>query len=390
MGNPLNTGLPPPQAARSGDAIGDARFFPESANGVTTSEGAEWLRTGLAVPAANYPVAANLEHLKVIGVPVTNATTVVVTQVADNGAGTIVAAYGDPNNVLVSTDYGASWNTVAHNCSGNNATAVVWTGNRFIVGTMSMAASRLAYSMTGTTFIAGGNGPAGTHTGFTMRAAWNGAVALFVLQSSAPTSCACTTVDGITVTIRNLPAALGAQPAIACGGGMFFVLQGSATAYTTPDGFNFTGRILPGPAYQIAYLNGLWLILSGSVYYTTLDAVAYVPRSFPVVGAYTGGSSGRLSFDANRIYLGVLNHAVVLWTIDGVFWRLRWVSQKPANNAVWHVHSGRWLLSSVGGGATILRMQDFMNADYVGTGQTCYADGAGSAASASPMYVRLK
>jgi hypothetical protein len=359
--------------------IGGLRWCPESGTDITDGDGTYYLRTGLAVAIGSYTEAATKEHLKVSGIAATNSTAVGVTQVADNGAGTIVACYGHATNVLVSTDYGATWAAVAHALGGGTAVGVVWTGTRFIVSGNTTTNMYTSYSTTGASFTVG-TSQAAAATADTARGAWNGAVALFA--AAGGTAAAFTTTNGTALTARTLPASLGA-PNIIVGGSTFFIVHGSATAYSTSDGSSFTSRTLPATGSRAAYIGALWVVVrSSSTYYTSPDLTTWTAREFP-----STTDPGNLTFDSSRAYASLAG--AIYWTTDGISWKVRWPSVQ-AGASGWYCHAGICLLNYTGStSSTILRIPAWATADYVGTGSLIKTN-TSSGLSYAYGYVRLK
>lgn len=114
--------------SNGGTQVGDFVAMPDVGQLVTRISGDKLLRTGSVALAANYPVAATLDYLKCTGTASTQTTAISTnyTDIATDGAGRWVIAYANGINVLVSTDNGATFATVAHN-AGGAVTSVCYT-----------------------------------------------------------------------------------------------------------------------------------------------------------------------------------------------------------------------------------------------------------------------
>ncbi|HEY9101092.1 JAB domain-containing protein [Chitinimonas sp.] len=186
--------------------IGETIFAPESGSCIYDPESNRfWLRSGTVALSSLYPRAAGKDHLMVHGIAqITLPASVGVTGFAHNGAGTAIACYGDSINVLRTSDYGASWNLVAHGISGTPVTDVCWNGVRFIAVGNVTGNYNLGWSTTG---AAGSwtslGGPSLTSaTADTARIQWNGSIALGVVSGDTK---AFTTADGTVPVSRVLP-----------------------------------------------------------------------------------------------------------------------------------------------------------------------------------------
>ena len=133
--------------------IGSMEYWAEAGATINQPDGSEWLRTGTVKSATGYTVAASLEHLKVSGVPVTLPAAVSAYQIATDGAGTFVVAYGSSSNLLVSTNGGATWGTVSHGL-GSDCYGVAYGGGVFVTacgtGTTASFASATPAAVTST------------------------------------------------------------------------------------------------------------------------------------------------------------------------------------------------------------------------------------------------
>lgn len=178
--------------------VGTLQYMSDAGTLIVFPDGAEWLRSGTVASAASYPAAATCGHLRVIGNPAAgwpdNAT---CSQVAENGAGTIVACY-DNANVAVSTDWGRTWTTVPANLDGGClASGVCWNGTVFIVVGRVTTTLYFATSTDGLIFAASHTNTTNVdnYSGSDARILWNGSIAVVALVQSTADYIH-TTIDG--------------------------------------------------------------------------------------------------------------------------------------------------------------------------------------------------
>ena len=143
---------------RTGTSIGDIVSLPTDVNLFTNNTtGNKYLKTGTLAAASLYPVAAKLKHLFALGTTtVTLPVSIIPTGWARNGS-TIVITYGN-TSVLVSTNDGLSFSTVASNLAGGSqATDVVYNPavGRFILVGNDAINYYMSYSTTGSSFTTG-------------------------------------------------------------------------------------------------------------------------------------------------------------------------------------------------------------------------------------------
>lgn len=195
--------------------LGDPTFYPESGTMITKPNKEVWLRSGTVAASSLYPAAASVEAVMCHGAAsVTLPTAAAITGFAHNGAGTAVAAYGDATNVLVTTNYGASWANVAHS-NANPVKDVCWNGTQFITAGNSTSALTCSYSVAAAVFTAGGSAAGTTLTANTVRITWNGSIALLA-AAAGTASAAATTTSGVTLTARTLSVAPSTSINVLC------------------------------------------------------------------------------------------------------------------------------------------------------------------------------
>jgi len=384
------------QVLGGNEPIGVDKFFADSGTSITEESGAFWLRSGLAATAASYPRAAALEHCKISGIAATNATSMTVRQVADNGAGVIVATYtGAGANVLVSTDDGLTYSVVA---SGHphNVTGVIYNGTRFIIVGNSGSEIVTRYSTNGTSWSAGGTQSQSGGTSGTAKIAWNGSLAYGLVDGSTGAGTAFTTTDGVTLTARVSPS-VASWSALIAGGSTFLLVQPTTSAATTTTGASYTAVTLPVSGTMAAYLGGTWMVKTDgpNTYYTSTDLTTFTLRQIP--GAATNITNCRaLTFDSSRVYAGMINNAPnsglpgIMWTDDLIGWKMRGLTAPLGSNTTWHCHAGKYFFPrGDNNSSTILRTADFSIADYVGAALMTTSGAVHINAAPSVIYRKL-
>lgn len=380
-----------------GDQIGDMQFFPETGTLITKPNGSQWLRTGMpGIAPGTYTIAAAQESLKISGITATNSTSVSATQIADNGAGTYVMAYGDTTNVLVSTNSGATWTTAAHGVA-QAVTGVCWNGTRFICVANTATSFFGGFSTNGTSWTAGTNsGGAGMAAG-TARIIWNGTIAIAAAGGSAVTQAA-TTPDGSAFTARSVTTTMGTAVAMELGasGTVIAYSTSSGNGNSTTNGTAWTTRAAPtgvGSPFSITYsaASGLYLFsTTSSAYYTSPDLTTWTPRTFPTTT--TGlGSGSKITGDNSRFYAGAPSATApaFYWSSDGVTWNRRWTAMNPPTSSGWYVYKGLILANPGTASTTIAYMTSFTTPDAIGSAVNVLINDTASPSQAVG-YLRIK
>lgn len=387
--------------------VGSFSFFPESGSKIISTSGEEWLRSGVISSPSGYAIAAAIEEMKVSGVAqVALPASVSVTSIASNGAGTFVAAYGDTTNVLVSTNGGVSWSTVAHNVAGSTAvTGVAYGGGRFVVVGNSAAVIRFAYSTTGTSFTTGATpGTITSGSAGTASIAHDGS-GLFLAAVTGTGNTAVTTVDGTSASSFVITGALTA-PKVAHNGTNWLVTSTTAGQYyTSPDGVTFTNQTGAAGAVSVGSVGGLFVSVpaSGVAYYTSSTGAtsSWTARSIPGIAAtwpsgLQFGAAAKITYASGKLFVGIDSPSggspVVMWTSDGLSWSRRWTSiAAPGASSGWIVgYDGtKAVFMPTTSSAVATYTADFATADFIGAAETCAA-GHVSGSHYLVGYVRIK
>jgi hypothetical protein len=386
--------------------IGDMRGDTEMGGLVVDPEdGTSWARTGTLFPAAAYPKAAKNPRTMVNGIAITLPTLVNITGIADNGAGTIVAAFGS-NLVMYSTDNGVTWNTV----SGGNAnlvTDVAWcaAAGRFInVGnsatdvTVSWSATGVTGWTTGVAFTAS----LSTGTAGTARIKSDGSTCVIAAKHNG--SFLFTTVNGASGFTRTTASAFaGGQPYItvlpSLGATRWLVVQNNGNGgfqSVAADGSGTWASMnisAIGNICGLASGNGIFVAFadSQSSYATSINGTTWTTRGLPFANPgnaladgllpYTGGGGSWVKFDGFRFVTDcgatqatAVAQGLFAYSTDGINWTSRQltVGATGAINNKFGVYStGSNLFAYYnGGGAGLTTAQYSFNwatsCDYVG------------------------
>jgi hypothetical protein len=347
--------------------IGDVTL--QAATGTSYEKGAQfYLRTGFFVDKAPFPAAAANERCKVTGLSVTLPLAVQVYESAHDGAGTIIVAYGD-TNVLRSTDWGATWATVATGMSAS-AVSVVRAGTRFIVAGNTSTTIETRRSNDGSAWSSGGTVTSSSMEANSVTGAWNGTIAMFVARNNA--TAALTTPDGAALTQRTLPSAL--QTSFIAAKGTTFILGAASggNSYLTDTGapgsfatVTFTSTTLPGQPVDCVVVGGVAILAGQSAdqgYATSTDLTNWTRRRLPASFGARGVGLRPLTADGSRAYWGGANTAA--WTADGLSWTVRPLT---ATANTWHVIAGRAVVPTGNQSPLALKTADWAVADFVGS-----------------------
>lgn len=341
------------QVLGGGSEVGDLRFDTERGSKFTR-KGRVWSRCGTVYPFGPYPEAAADTGLMVNGLLSTLPGNVNVTGWATNGSGTIVAAYGDASNVLVSTNNGQTWANVAHNCGGVPVTDVVYNASvtKFVgVGNAGTTTLSACSSTTGASgWTAGGTSSVTSAAPNTARAACDGTNVLIVCQSSS-TAAAATTTNGTALTARTLSSAPTSQPLIAVlpslGATRWLIgyngtswnqsSTSGATAFTTvtfPSGITIVG-LAAGNGVILAFAAGV------TTYYTSATGAtsSWTRRGLPGFAVSSNSTDNFVpaaaiganwcSFDGTRFVTGTASstssapQGLFGYSTDGLDWVTR-------------------------------------------------------------------
>jgi len=305
--------------------IGDAEYIPDSGSVYKRITGDELLRSGTVRLASNYPLAAKVESLMVHGAGIVTlpGSFSKITGYAHNGSGTIVVCYNDVTNVLVSTNYGATWSLVPHNLGGAMpAYSADWTGTKFIVaGGQNTTTIRTSYSTSGAAFTAGGTVTVADNFGVGVRIKSDGTTSVMTGGSSSTTQVV-TTVDGVTLTTKTIPTTTFAGVPIilnlpSLGANRWLICSvGSTTAIrsTAADGSAWESVTLPAAFVSLSAGLGMFVGATVNSVYTSATGATGSWTEIPLPGMYPVSSTNvasyslineqSLMFDGTRFIIG--------------------------------------------------------------------------------------
>lgn len=368
--------------------IGGIIFDTDVGTTLTRPDGSVFLRTGTIATTASYPLAAKQQGLQVNGLPATNSQSFLCSGAATNGSGTWVLATAFTSVVLVSTDHGHTWTSVAHN-NANVCSDVVWTGSRFVVFGNNTAAITASYSTTGTSgWTAGGSssisGSAGTAN--TAKAAHDGTNGVVVVQCSATNGAIATFTDGTTLTARNAAVAPSQQPQIAVlpslGATRWIITSGGASSYnlsSAADGSAYTSQTSPATStFGIAAGNGVIVWSAGHTYYTSTNATTWTTRTFSYSTSFAGAMAFSSPYNKNGVMFDGSNFLIssqsassglFAYSSDGVSWQNRATLAIGNANPLALSGAGNLIIVPAGGAvnSNILYSSSWLTScDYVG------------------------
>ncbi|WP_374353708.1 hypothetical protein [Chitinimonas sp.] len=271
--------------------IGAGLLLPEMGAGpYKLSDGGIYLRSGTAVPAANYPAAAQSDLLKVYGIQQNGLPTpVVASSWATNGAGIfVVVSAGNftGQQIIVSRDNGQSFQNASVNFALGNAPVsdVAWSAalNLFIAVGSYQNAILVSTSPDAVTWS-----QAATISGTTIygpRIAVNGAVIAIAanqndLNPQTQVWRSSNAVNWSQAALAQTISSNGIALQLVATGGRFFLVGGRSNGsavlgYQSTDGTTWTNASLPDYSIQNARIcagGGVFLFARFSQLWTSTD-----------------------------------------------------------------------------------------------------------------------
>jgi hypothetical protein len=344
------------QFTGGGSEIGDFVSMPDVGALIQKPSGQNWLRTGSVATASSYPLAT-MDYLKCTGAASTQAANLgsIYTDIATNGAGTWVIAYGNNTNVLYSTDNGATWATVAHN-AGGNVTSVCWNA-------------------TNSLFVCAGNGATvfytSTQTAASVGSAWTARTGSAITSGTSDTALvrasstevvmtcgggttgnASRSTNGISWTAANFTSApysvIANASLVSLGSGIWVAIGGGATAnQRSTDGGATWSNVAAGTAAQsCAFGAGICVAFENTgLLYTSANGATgtWTNRG----NQFAGFKAAFVMFDGTRfiaqlrsIFISASDMPVYAYSTDGLTWSVRNFLNKSWSNSVQtRVHS---------------------------------------------------
>lgn len=382
------------------DAIGTVKFFPLMGSVMITPDGQEWLKTGLAKDKTNYPIAAATPSCQVVGNSAPSYTGGDILSSATNGTGTIVIVptTGDGTNLWVSTNYGATWTTVAHNLAqpaksvaynGTTWVVVANTSSNLVVSTSTNPASTWTLAGNVLTIQGGGASPN------TASVCWDSTNSRFVAVTAggSVTNAAGYSSNGTTWTGVNLSIALNGTTSIAVNGSTILACcYGSGnvnksvnggTSWTTPasGGTNLSNVVAAsGKFFRTGSTTG--------IYYTT-DGVAWTAGVITEAGVYTNTDKQSLCSDGTSVFFSAASAKFIGSTTDGVTFTFKGANFNQASGSS-IACGGTNKLFCYGASTTNLYTQNFNTCDYIGSVHAIYHSTTTYTNQQLVAYVRIK
>lgn len=342
----------------AGMPVGSFSYAPIDNPLLTMADGTQWLRSGLAVASAGYPVAASLVHMRAHRF--TRAATQIssISAIATDGAGTfVIAASGDSTNVFVSTDNGQTWTARAHNLglSGSGVAAVVWTGARFVVvGNDGAPSVNAATSTNGTAWTLSTVASSGLSAvaGGSVDMCWNGTNVVVMVHGQDATHTIYTSPTGLsgTWTARTIPASSAPNISSRIAGAAFCTVYTYANGasgnvcYSTDGGLTWTlgtGHLPGSPvAGSKPMVGASWaaVVTAGgaTVHYATALGAAW-----PQVAMSTSISAQRILPGSGGVWTSSNSAGQVLVTTDAINWTAQ-VGAETDSSKPLPAGSARW------------------------------------------------
>lgn len=374
--------------------IGSMQAMPARAALLTLGDGSKWLRSGYLAPAASYPTAAALQHMRAHSF--SDATGgAACFGLATNGAGTWVATRPTSTSVSVSTDNGQTWATVSTG-AGSNLRKVVWAGSRFVAVGNDIAQIAAATSTDGLTWannivVSPGSGL----TADTAVVAWNGTLVIATCQGPGSVYTSTTGTGSWTARTSSHVGAPGIDANAFQT--VIFNLAGSTGARRSADGITWSGFTLPTAntagswpmllADRLVYLTSV----SGvSGFRTTLDFSTFTGLSVPPI-TISGGQTEHKFRSGSRIALTSSDTTAgqIAFTSDGAFWDVQSLSNLSGNYAYGEAN-GYLVGVPISGSTALVYAQSTIDASNAVGISAVVATGTAVTANSATFYARVQ
>lgn len=370
-----------------GAVIGDQMQSVDLGTTITKLNAQVWGRSGVFFNPASYPTAATIDYLKAYGdasTQTTNYNGVTYGDIATDNASKWVIAYGDATNVLVSTDNGATFATVAHNAGGPVVSVSYDSVHDLFIGAGNSAGAFYVCSVAAASVASAWTARTGTAiTGGTVQSAkvrsLNGTSVITCMGGT--TGNASYSTNGTSWAAKNLASALGNSAGdnllAPMGGGVW--VSGAVGALgnrTTDDGQTWSSITFPVAPRGMAKNSSILLIVdgSGNFYSSTTGATGSWTSLGKGIGAgynVFSNMGGCLQTDGTKFYCSVYAAASsgvdgrIAISSDGVTWKIRTIINRS------------WADNSQSNAKVVLGLRtngDFVLAPMVSNSGACYGN----------------
>lgn len=336
--------FPSSSAKGGGSQIGDQMSFMDVGTFYKAQNGDLWLRSGVWVSPSSAPKAVKVPYLQATG-QATGALAASldssVFDIATDGAGRWVIAYGNSTNVQVSTDNGATWALVAHN-AGGVVTSVCYSAalDLFISGgntsTTFYTSSVAAASVGGAWTVRTGSAITGGASNTTRVRASSAEV--IMMCGNGTVGNASRSTNGTSWTAANVANGLSSTNVnnglVSLGSGVWIALNNTAAGNRSTDG-GTTWSSVTFPATIINACFGAGALLAQAINGDLYTSVTGATGSFTSLGKALGGYGSTSNYGLSLQHNGALfiasvgansstgNLGFYATSADGVSWTVK-------------------------------------------------------------------
>lgn len=381
--------------------IGASMVFPDSGTSIQLADGSVWLRSGVYRPASQYPIAAKLPHLQVLG-GVTGGTpsnSQTIATAATDGNLTIVLGPSSLSTLTVSTDGGMSFTTVNHGLTPGTCSDVAWVPwlSMFVAVSSSTTGIYVATSSNGTAWSQVATIGVANAYAFTALIGFSvNLLCIAVGTTSTSSGYIATSSNGTSWTVQAAPSISSGgvtRPVFGAGTWLIGSTSNASQFLTSSNGISWVLR--SGPVAASTYSSLIYccgqFFLYNSVAYTSLDGINWTAR-----GAINANNSGVAVVggypysDGQRLILGATipgqTGNLLLTSVDAVNWQQQGVVGTGPYYVGGKCNTGLVLLGA--GTAPAFILNSWPIANYAGTVGSMTLSGGGSYNGVT--YFRMK
>ena len=371
--------------------IGASMVFPDSGTSIQLADGSVWLRSGVYRPASQYPIAAKLPHLQVLG-GVTGGTpsnSQTIATAATDGNLTIVLGPSSLSTLTVSTDGGMSFTTVNHNLTPGTCSDVTWVPwlSMFVAVSSSATNIFVATSPNGITWTQVATiGVVNSNASAALLGISTNQLCIVVSTSAASTGYIATSSNGTSWAVQITPSINLTGPMRPIFGAGTWLIGSTANIsqfLTSTNGVAWVLRSGPTTAYSytsLIYCCGQFFLYN-SVAYTSLDGINWTARG--AINANNSGialAGGYPYSDGQRIVIGASvpgqTGNLLLTSVDAVNWQQQGLTSPGPYYLGVKCSTGFVLLGT--GTAPAFILNSWPTASYVGTVGSMTLSGGGN------------